>query len=363
MSSTRLPTPNDYKLLGVNEDTAPAGIKNAFNKLALQFHPDRHMKKSKEEQQEMGYKFGKIKEAYDAVLATAIQQKENPQASQSSNASIHAAFNVASNDSHYSDTSGENKYYEGFADISEMMKSDLQELINDLIRAFKNHDTSDLYRKMCMEYENSKSNFMPIDQSFGLIPIELAAQLIKKLDLSGNDVNITKSNYRNKEYTNVQYVGFAILDTAAFYSTMSLSDLRTIVAQTQTELKKIISVAKKQQQVQQATLSLLQQLHEKGGQWEEKPGKLLVSPTYKNLDEAKADRTQMAQKFEKAGISVDSKLLRIGESSQKDPSTQLPLCRIVIDAQLITNNLDKLKNYVEQESKEKNSSPIKPKIA
>lgn len=56
-----------YKILNVQKDATPEQIKSAYNKLALKFHPDRHLKKSEEEKKELTAKFQEIHEAYQIL--------------------------------------------------------------------------------------------------------------------------------------------------------------------------------------------------------------------------------------------------------------------------------------------------------
>ena len=52
-----------YKILGVSDDASQDDIKNAFRKLAFQYHPDKNPGNEKE----AGLKFKEINEAYAVV--------------------------------------------------------------------------------------------------------------------------------------------------------------------------------------------------------------------------------------------------------------------------------------------------------
>ena len=59
--------PSFYEILGVNKNASPEEIKQKYKKLALQFHPDRHCSKTKEEENYNMEKFKQISEAFDVL--------------------------------------------------------------------------------------------------------------------------------------------------------------------------------------------------------------------------------------------------------------------------------------------------------
>ncbi|KAH9294957.1 hypothetical protein KI387_038545, partial [Taxus chinensis] len=56
-----------YKVLGLGRDANKQEIKDAFRKLALKFHPDRHVKSSKAVQEDAMRRFKEVSEAYDVL--------------------------------------------------------------------------------------------------------------------------------------------------------------------------------------------------------------------------------------------------------------------------------------------------------
>ena len=66
---------NYYEILGVNKNATQDEIKNAYHKLAMKFHPDRHVNDSEEEKKKAEEKFKEISEAYE-VLSNEEKRKE-----------------------------------------------------------------------------------------------------------------------------------------------------------------------------------------------------------------------------------------------------------------------------------------------
>jgi DnaJ-class molecular chaperone len=56
-----------YKVLGVARDANANDIKQAFRKLALEFHPDRHAQSSIQSQESAGRRFRQVSEAYEVL--------------------------------------------------------------------------------------------------------------------------------------------------------------------------------------------------------------------------------------------------------------------------------------------------------
>ena len=56
-----------YKVLGVARDATANEIKQAFRKLALEFHPDRHAQSSIQSQESAGRRFRQVSEAYEVL--------------------------------------------------------------------------------------------------------------------------------------------------------------------------------------------------------------------------------------------------------------------------------------------------------
>eukprot|EP01018_Ginkgo_biloba_P038263 Gb_01966 [translate_table: standard] len=56
-----------YKILGLRKDASKDDIKDAFRKLAMKFHPDRHTKSSKAVQEDAIRRFKEVSEAYDVL--------------------------------------------------------------------------------------------------------------------------------------------------------------------------------------------------------------------------------------------------------------------------------------------------------
>ena len=74
---------NYYEILGVNKNATQDEIKNAYHKLAMKFHPDRHVNDSEEEKKKAEEKFKEISEAYE-VLSNEEKRKEYDNPSHSS---------------------------------------------------------------------------------------------------------------------------------------------------------------------------------------------------------------------------------------------------------------------------------------
>lgn len=64
-----------YEVLGVPKDASADAIKKKYKKLAMQFHPDRHVNDSEKEKKEAEEKFKEIAEAY-AVLSDEQKRKQ-----------------------------------------------------------------------------------------------------------------------------------------------------------------------------------------------------------------------------------------------------------------------------------------------
>ncbi|KAG6547705.1 hypothetical protein Mapa_010517 [Marchantia paleacea] len=56
-----------YKVLGIRRDANAAEVKRAFRRLALKFHPDRHVNSSGQGQHSAGQKFKEVSEAYEVL--------------------------------------------------------------------------------------------------------------------------------------------------------------------------------------------------------------------------------------------------------------------------------------------------------
>ncbi|KAF0412221.1 molecular chaperone DnaJ [Gigaspora margarita] len=63
-----MPKINYYKVLRLIRNTTIQKIKQAYKKLALLYHPDKNVKKSKKERQQAEQKFIEIQEAYEFLL-------------------------------------------------------------------------------------------------------------------------------------------------------------------------------------------------------------------------------------------------------------------------------------------------------
>ena len=59
---------NFYEILGVNQNASPEEIKNAYRKLALQWHPDRWANKGEKEKNQAEEKMKEINQAYAVLL-------------------------------------------------------------------------------------------------------------------------------------------------------------------------------------------------------------------------------------------------------------------------------------------------------
>ncbi|KAL0334438.1 UNVERIFIED_CONTAM: Chaperone protein dnaJ 72 [Sesamum angustifolium] len=57
-----------YKVLGINKNASKEEIKQAFRKLAMEFHPDKHSQSSKHLRDSATHKFKQLSEAYETLI-------------------------------------------------------------------------------------------------------------------------------------------------------------------------------------------------------------------------------------------------------------------------------------------------------
>ncbi|KAI3446586.1 hypothetical protein Pfo_003251 [Paulownia fortunei] len=57
-----------YKVLGVHKNASKEEIKQAFRKLAMEFHPDKHSQSSKHLRDSATHKFKQLSEAYETLI-------------------------------------------------------------------------------------------------------------------------------------------------------------------------------------------------------------------------------------------------------------------------------------------------------
>lgn len=57
-----------YKVLGVSREASKEAIKQAFRKLAVEFHPDKHVNSSPEVRERATSKFKQLSDAYDTLM-------------------------------------------------------------------------------------------------------------------------------------------------------------------------------------------------------------------------------------------------------------------------------------------------------
>ncbi|KAK4381980.1 Chaperone protein dnaJ 72 [Sesamum angolense] len=57
-----------YKVLGINKNASKEEIKQAFRKLAMEFHPDKHSQSSKHLRDSATHKFRQLSEAYETLI-------------------------------------------------------------------------------------------------------------------------------------------------------------------------------------------------------------------------------------------------------------------------------------------------------
>ena len=60
-------TQSDYKILEVEENVSDEGIKKAYRKMALKFHPDKVAQEGETVQKAATEKFKKVQEAYENI--------------------------------------------------------------------------------------------------------------------------------------------------------------------------------------------------------------------------------------------------------------------------------------------------------
>ncbi|XP_021733250.1 chaperone protein dnaJ 72-like isoform X2 [Chenopodium quinoa] len=57
-----------YRILGITKNASKSEIKDAFRKLAVQFHPDKHAQSSKSAKDAVTLKFKQVSEAYEVLI-------------------------------------------------------------------------------------------------------------------------------------------------------------------------------------------------------------------------------------------------------------------------------------------------------
>ncbi|KAL5731510.1 hypothetical protein ACHQM5_004231 [Ranunculus cassubicifolius] len=72
---------NHYKVLGLNKNATKAEIKEAFRKMALQFHPDKHTHSPKNVRDEAVLKFRAASIAYQALITREGSKYDNASSS------------------------------------------------------------------------------------------------------------------------------------------------------------------------------------------------------------------------------------------------------------------------------------------
>lgn len=94
-----------YKVLGLNRDATKKEIKEAFRKLAIKFHPDKHVQASKSVKDNATIKFKQISEAYEVLIDDTKRGDYNFKSRYQSNNNYSSNF--------YSGRSNSSSYYGG----------------------------------------------------------------------------------------------------------------------------------------------------------------------------------------------------------------------------------------------------------
>ncbi|CAN1232939.1 Chaperone protein dnaJ 72 [Linum perenne] len=94
-----------YKLLGIHRSATKSEIKEAFRRLAVQFHPDKHSQSSKHVRDDASLRFKQISEAYQILVDDRKRADYNLRSSNKTSSSS------SSSSSSYS--SYQSSYYDG----------------------------------------------------------------------------------------------------------------------------------------------------------------------------------------------------------------------------------------------------------
>ncbi|XP_021866803.2 chaperone protein dnaJ 72 [Spinacia oleracea] len=66
-----------YRILGITKNASKSEIKEAFRKLAVQFHPDKHAQSSKPSRDAATVKFKQVSEAYEILINDRTRSEYN----------------------------------------------------------------------------------------------------------------------------------------------------------------------------------------------------------------------------------------------------------------------------------------------
>ncbi|KAL8095132.1 hypothetical protein AgCh_036549 [Apium graveolens] len=99
-----------YKILGLNKTATKSEIKDAFRKLAIKFHPDKHTASSKSVQDNATLKFKQLSEAYDVLSDDRKRADYNLRHSGSG-----GGYTTSSSSSSYSHNSNNRGYGYGYS--------------------------------------------------------------------------------------------------------------------------------------------------------------------------------------------------------------------------------------------------------
>eukprot|EP00262_Sarcandra_glabra_P017291 TRINITY_DN5872_c0_g1_i1.p1 TRINITY_DN5872_c0_g1~~TRINITY_DN5872_c0_g1_i1.p1 ORF type:complete len:175 (-),score=19.52 TRINITY_DN5872_c0_g1_i1:249-773(-) len=76
-----------YKVLGLSRNASKEELKEAFRKLALKFHPDKHSQSSRDVQEGASHRFKQVSEAYEVLIDDRKRADYNQRWGSSSNKS------------------------------------------------------------------------------------------------------------------------------------------------------------------------------------------------------------------------------------------------------------------------------------
>ncbi|CAN1199523.1 Chaperone protein dnaJ 72 [Linum perenne] len=105
-----------YKLLGIHRSATKSEIKEAFRRLAVQFHPDKHSQSSKHVRDDASLRFKQISEAYQILVDDRKRADYNLRSRSSSSTGSYHYNNKTSSSSSSSSSSHssyQSSYYDG----------------------------------------------------------------------------------------------------------------------------------------------------------------------------------------------------------------------------------------------------------
>ncbi|PSS01706.1 Chaperone protein like [Actinidia chinensis var. chinensis] len=102
---------NHYKVLGLSQNATKEEIKEAFRKLAMEFHPDKHSQSSNSVRDAATLRFKLASHAYETLIDDRKRADYNLRSYNNNNGPTTTGFNSSSSSYGYSSHSGTNSSY------------------------------------------------------------------------------------------------------------------------------------------------------------------------------------------------------------------------------------------------------------